>query len=511
MIKKIKRIATALLSTILLVASINFVGCNQNNTRTEGKKERPIVSAERTIYQGKDTGEVLHNPLMGWSYYAMPWEIIRYGIPDEFDVGYILCSWDQIEKTQGVFDFDLVTRAVERLRHDGKTVYLRLYLMPDNVWDIAGYPAWVKSVEGVGQFTEVTTGMNSEELQWSYKFSHPDYLNKVYQGLVENFLREVKKEYGDGEVDIIDLRAYGLYGEWDSDWGNYWTNMGGDYKEKKTQALNDFVDIYKRVFSDFELTKIAINIPSSTFSTEAEHEAYKKEGAYDNAMESGFAIRYDAFDNYIPDSLFAKRLIAANFPSAPVFGETNYGWNLDLLVVEQVLANMGKLRANIATFGFYKGNYQHAITYNPNFFTDTLKPHPQRTVIGYRILPTVISYNSEANVDGKLHFTSQWENVGAGVLYRHYSLGVSLVDENGKEVYFAVRDDFDITTLIKESEPYQYTTSFNLPGEDVLAPGEYSVRIALVDKNNNYKSSIAMPIAGNDGNLNYEIGKITLK
>lgn len=473
---------------------------------------RPIVSTEKVTYIGTDNGQVLHNPLMGWSYYAFPWEIIRYGIPDEFDVGYILCSWDQIEKTQGEYDFDLVTRAVNRLRLDGKTVYLRLYLMPDDVWQIEGYPAWLKDVEGIGEFFQSSIRTNNRD----YYFWHPDYSNKTYQGLVLKFLKEVRKEYPDGLVDIIDLRCYGLYGEWDSDWGNYFTDKYKDYNSReveaiKEQTLNELVDLYKEAFGDYARTKIAINVPSSGFDSEEQHNRYFEVAGYKNAFEAGFAIRYDAFDNTIPQRLFIRRVVNNYFPASPVFGETNYGWNLNMLNVEAVLSSFHQLRANIATFGFYRGNYKNALAYNPNFFSDTLKPDSSGNCIGYRILPTVIQYNKEANTGGKIHFYSQWENVGVGVLYNQYYLGLSLTDSQGNEVYFAIRDNFDITRLVKGGDPYVFSTSFNLPKANKLPAGTYDVRIALVDPTNNYKSSIAMPIDGDDGKLNYKIGQITLK
>lgn len=508
---KILKKLICLLTFIVVISTCFFSGCKENENSGDNGDTRPIVSTEKHFYRGVDNGEVLHNPLMGWSYYAFPWEIIRYGIPDEFDVGIILCSWDQIEKTQGNFDFELVTRAVERLRNDGKTVYLRLYLMPDDVWKIAGYPSWVKQIEGVGEFYE------SSIHNGAYKFEHPDYLNKIYQGLIANFLTEVRKEYDDGEVDVIDLRAYGLYGEWDSDWGNYWTGKYADYdktevQQLKSRALNEFVDLYKVAFADYDRTQIAINVPSIGFDTEAEHENYWTVAGYRNAMEAGFAIRFDAFDNNIPNRLFIRRILNEYFPSTPLFGETNWGWNLERLNVEAVISSIHSLRANIATFGFFKGNYEYALQYDKDFFAKYMKPDPKTgKVLGYRIIPTAIQYNKEANTGGKIHFTSQWENVGVGVLYNHYSLGLSLTDKNGKEVYFAIRDDFDITELVSESDPYLFSTTFNLPTADKLAAGTYEVRIALVDKHNNYKSSIAMPISGDDGNLNYKIGEITLK
>lgn len=486
----------------------------EDNPGGDPSDDRPVVSAARTIFYGDDNGEVLHNPLMGWSYYGSPDEIIRYGIPDAFDVGIIRCSWDEIEATRGQFDFRNLTNAIHRLRNDGKMVYLRLYLMPDDVWNIAGYPAWVKDVEGVGEFKDASINNGA------YKFQHPDYGNAVYRGLVKTFLERVAAEYPDGAVDVIDARAYGLYGEWDSEWGNYWDKTDPDYKIKKQKVLNDIVAVYADAFKDYDRTKIALNVPSVTYSTEEEKAAYEKEGAYDAAMKAGFALRFDAVETVYHQNYFYEWLRAKNYPATPVFAESCYGWDTEKLSIDSAYRSFCLARSNVATFGFFKGNYEAATDFNPDFYTDTMRPSDRYYdeeedtyyTIGYRIRPERISFNKEANTGGKIHFESSWVNTGWGVLYNDYPLALSLSDADGKEVYVAIRDDFDITGLIRESAPYAYSTAFNLPGADVLPAGVYTVRVALVDKYDNNRSAIAMPLSTDSNETrDYAIGTITLK
>ncbi len=472
---------------------------------------RPIISRGKVAFYGDDNGERLHNPLMGWSYYGFPEEIAKYGIPDDFDVGIILCSWDQMEKQRGIFDFSLLTKAIDRLRKDGKTVYLRLYLMPDDVWEIEGYPAWVKYVPDVGTFKDAKIFNNNKD----YYFQHPEYSNPVYQNLVKTFLTALCAEYEDGAIDVIDSRAYGLYGEWDSEWGNYWDTSDPNYKTEKSKVLNDFVDIYAEAFAPYRLTKIAINVPSKSCFGEEEFLAYEKEAAYDNAMKKGFALRFDAVENvYYKEKYFFEWLRAKNYPQTPVFAESCWGMSERTNVVTSY-ASFCAARANVATFGFYKGNYERILDYPYDYLNESLVPSERfdNQTIGYRIYPTLVKFSAEANVGGKIEFESAWVNTGSGVLYRDYPLCLSLADASGKEVYVAYRDeDFDLTSLLKESEPYEYATTFNLPGGDSLPAGTYTLRIALADRNNNGKSAVAMPIGKNaDTMRDYALGKITLK
>lgn len=499
----------AFLLSAALLFSISVYGCN--------KKDNTVyVSGERTTYYGDDNGEALHNPLMGWSCYLDSWEIIRSdGIPDEFDVGYILCSWDEIEPVEGEFDFSAIDRAIKILKRDGKTVMLRFYLMPDLVWNIKGLPDWLFDKIGIENFKYISaTAVDGVEMYY-----HPPYGNKQYQACVKACLEALAEHYPDGAVDVIDNRVYGIYGEWDSNWGNYWTAndriqnpLTPEDRIEKERILNELIEIYKEVFGDYELTKIAQNVSGEYFDSREKALDYLKETALDNAYGSGFAIRYDATDNQLQENSIMRTILDEYFPQNPVFSESNFGWSTTMLNIDSTYASFCKERVNIATFGFYTGNYQNAIAWKEDFFTATLKPNDDGDVIGYRIIPSKVTFNKEANSGGRLHFSSEWKNTGAGVLYRHYPLGLSLKDSTGKEVYFAVRNDFNITSLIKESSAYTYETTFNLPKADELPKGEYTVEISLVDKNDNYRNAIAMPI-GTVGNTarSYPVGKLLIK
>jgi hypothetical protein len=480
--------------------AIMVLFCACNGSAAQNIPEDKEVSGDMVVYEGRDNGAALSNPLMGWQCTGTPEEIVAQGIPDEYDIGVIRCSWDRMEPTENGYDFTLVDKAVERLRKDGKTVFMKLYMMPDNVWKVAGYPNWIKQKPGIGNFKHVH--FDNLNGNGPYDFDHPDYGSEVWQELVAKFLKQVAQHYPDGTVDVIDSRAYGLYGEWDSNWGNYWNTNSPEYPANKTRVLTNIVEIYKDAFKDYKLTKIAINVSSHGHANEEKAREYFREAALDKAFEAGFAIRFDGVGDDAYPSNGMTTIIKDYFPASPVFAETWYGWDPSLYSVGGTYDNFMRLRCNSVNYDFRISSHSwgREYAYNPNFFANGLRPDRNGFQIGYRILPVRIEFSKEAVAGGEILFSSKWQNTGAGVLYRHYPLRVSLVAASGKEVYSAVCEDFNITRLIK-GETYEYNTSFRVPGE--LAPGAYKVRIALTDN----KNAIKMPIGNADS---YVIGNIRI-
>jgi hypothetical protein len=485
-----------------------FFACNKDNQTPDNT---PTVSGEMTVYESVDNKAPLSNPLMGWQCMGDPLEIALSGIPDEFDIGVIKCSWDKLEPTKNGYDFDYVDKAIARLRKDGKTVFLKLFLMPDDVWEIDGYPAWIKQEEGIGEFKPVYPD------DPTHIYRHPDYKSVVWQGLVSKFLKVVANHFPDGTVDVLDSRAYGICGEWDSNWGNYWYNYYRDspeYPAIKTATLTKIVDIYIDAFKDYKLTKIAINVSSNGYETIAEQRAYLKEAALDKAFEAGFAVRFDGVGIWSDWSRNVMNAVLKDyFPAAPVFAETYFGWGYTQYDAGAAYNAFMGIRCNSVNYDFCLGRFSmgREYAYNPNFFVNGLKPNANGVQIGYRIIPVSIEFSKDAVGDGEILFSSKWKNTGTGVLYRHYPLKLSLVAASGKEVYTSVCDDFDITQLVRGGM-YEYNTTFRLPsGANKLAPGTYKVRIALADKNNNNKSAIKMPIGlATNTTADYVIGNIII-
>jgi hypothetical protein len=504
---------------------------------------KSLVSTSASL---ADNGEALSNPLMGWQYYAFPEEIVNFGTPEGFDVVNLFCSWDKTEPTRGNFDFSALDAAVAVLKAEKKTVNARLYLMPDNVWNIKGYPDWVKTADGLSAADFKADTADGGTIQ----FNHAPYANPVYLGLIRSYLTAFNAHFGDGAFDVIDLRCFGLAGEWDSGWGNYWIHYGnkpdggsrpegsadGNYglqDPTKKAVMEGMVDVYADAFNTDDatnLTKIAINVAGGTSKDLIGDSASSDEAAYNKyldisglgfAISRGIILRSDAVNRgdkpaTATSSDFMARL-HYNYPDVPVYGETADGsayfnQTPDSHVNSYVnhIKGFYDYGANSISFGFFSGDlYKFNLPlsaggFDKAKFAEQLKGTASAKQTGYRLLPTALSYSNDIS-DGTFTINSAWTNYGAGLLYRKYGLCIRLYDAATTNlVYKETLDDFDLSTLHYNGVA-NYNKTFNLPSAAFLPLGNYKVTISLVDAQ--HKNAIALPIgaAGNTAR-EYEIG-----
>ncbi len=517
---KLKKFCSMLLGGLM---ALSIVGCapkESGQTQEAGVNDAPMH-----VFYGDDNGEVLTNPGMGFSYTGFPWEFVRTGLPEYFDVASVLIDWATLEPQEGVYDWELLDRTVERLKNDGKSILLRFYLMPDDVWSLKGYPDWAKEKYADDPTWEFKHRyFNNLFGRGPYEFYHPPYMDARWQELMKNFLTAFAEHYPDGTFDLIEHRCFGLYGEWDSGWGNYFCDVydeeqdwwvaeeGVDYSEEKTEMCHELIDVYADAFSSYERTKIGLNMPSEERATEEERLEYMREVGFDYALEKGFEVRFDAIYVNFPDTFVMQTLLDENFPSIKIYSETANGFGpvdeFDLYMQWELF----KLaRVNTASFGFYRGSY----FLMPKDLTEQALKE-----IGYRILPVKVAYSSQAQAGGVFEFESEWENHGCGSMPYQFPLAVTLTDASGKVCYEALREDFDLTSLVYGGNPndkkiyngtdsYTYNTQFRLPAD--LAKGEYTLSIGIADPLKNYANAIALPI-GEEGNESrtYAVGKIKI-
>ena len=123
--------------------------------------------------------------------------------------------------------------------------------------------------------------------------------------------------------------------------------------------------------------------------------------------------------------------------------------------------------------------------------------------MGYRFVLRRFTYPEKVKRNGKLDFTSWWENKGVAPCYEQFPLAIRL--KNRKE---------DRVFLTRAHIPKW------LPGDNVyddgifipadMASGEYEVQIALVGQQSR-KPEIALAIEGRDEEGWYDMGKVTIE
>jgi len=176
---------------------------------------------------------------------------------------------------------------------------------------------------------------------------------------------------------------------------------------------------------------------------------------------------------------------------------------------------------DVGTYGTLKENARVVLEYHTNFYhfynyaqsyrrmmrddRAILEMGLQSGGLGYRLVLTSASWPAELPAGHLLLIDQTWVNRNVGRLYVMHPLKVYLTDPQGNEKYSQIDHDFDETTWVK-GETYTRTSVINLPND--LAPGEYDVRIAVVDQVG--KPRIRLAIRGEDSDKRYKLGTIRI-
>lgn len=481
------------------ISSLLLTACDNTGTSTSEKgTDLSSIGNEVVTVNFSDNGEVLMNPLMGWQVTMSMQEVIDYGVPEGYGSVLLRQSWDELEPEEGKFEWDLLDQSLAVCKEAGVSIQLGMYLQASDVWNFSGIPDWLWEDYNIPYQIVDSSSFESVDRE-NYPTKHPLYYDKVYQEKVRNFLTAFAERYPDGTADILDVRFYGLYGEWDAGWNPF--DRGGDM-DLKRQTLSDMLHIYMDVFKDYKKTKLCIDVAQIP-GDEYKWQEYRTEACHDIALENGFAIRccgvgpgnYSGMPKFVMDEAYSR--------FNPTNGETWYGWNPDEFDLQQTLDTFYAGHVNTMTFGMAALSADYIRDQNQEMFDTAAK------TMGYRLIPREIQYPRSVKAGESFDFTSAWANTGVGLCWRQYPLKLTVRDAEGNEVWSQVDESFSQTQWVKGNK-YTVTSTFTVPAELADKQGDYELYISMVDDEG--KNAIALPI-GETGNKarEYKIGSFAIK
>ena len=435
-------------------------------------------------YVPEEIDDVLHNPHMGWVYYTTVEKLLAEGVPEEFDVVGILVSWDALEPLPDRFLWLKLDRAIEYAKELNKTISVLLLLMSSDVWKMPGVPGWLWT-----RFEVPYQEVYDERI--NYTARHPLYWNETYLERVRIFVNAFAEHYNGSGIDYVDMRVYSLYGEWDCGWAPFeWPD-----KVTKRSTLKKLVEIYRDAFADTDMW-LTVNFSSVP---DANYDEYMEETALFDAMDAGFAIRYDAFGPH-PVVPYVRQAIDEYGKTRFVTGETT-GWDpTGRIPVGPTLRQVIEAGANHVSFAFDSIGYaaEDFINHYYRYYEYGLKN------FGYRLVITKAVYPNKLQAGSTLQLETEWINKATGRLYRPYPLQVLLM-QDGQPVWTDVDYQFD-PTVFYHGEINRVSSQFSIPTE--LPAGVYELYVALVNKNG--EPAIELAISGNNGHKQYYLGEITI-
>jgi|GEM_PF-1832186 len=433
---------------------------------------------------GKPIG---NNPLRGVEICMSAEEVVAYGVPDGYDIVNLRDDWSVLEPEEGQFFWEDIDKAVAICKALNVSVELSLYLMPSDVYPIDGMPQWVWD-SGVPYEDVTQSDMMGRPDDFTTR--HPLYWNALYQSKLRNFLDAVAAHFNDGEVSVVYVRPYGLYGEWDSLWCAFPWNQYPS--QSKSDVLGQLVDIYAEAFAPYERTRVFIDFPAGT-GTRKQYQDYMKEIAFDKALAHGFGVRTCAIGPILANDEFLRYLVEDYWPQTPIVCETYYGWEVPDYYLNlnktnnDTLDNILAVHGNSAYYGW------NVIFSNPNTMrSDNIAFfNRMQTELGYRLLPKTIQYASSVMAGHTVTVNSVWNNSGSGVCWQQFPLKYTLMNDEGREVYSYTDTSVD-QRLWTAGTDYNAASALSLPAN--LPAGEYSLYVSMVDPEG--KDSIYMPIGG---------------
>ena len=249
----------------------------------------------RTFVAAEDTAAVLRNPDMGWVVYenypidqrpngasnlvALPKETF----PDADEVA-IMFSWADVEKTKGVYDFSKVDHAYDFWKARGKAVQLRMSAESLLWWSRLDPP----SATGVPDYVLAAIPPDNKQLRPFEQLTYTvvDARDPFYQTRLRAFLRAVDAHFKTRPVTLIDLRGFGLWGEWHS--GYKYASL-----EDRTAALKWIIDCWSAELKNHRLAISFSYDPDSPPSYYA-GPSNRIDPAYTKTYQD--YLRYSAFD-----------------------------------------------------------------------------------------------------------------------------------------------------------------------------------------------------------------------
>jgi hypothetical protein len=477
-----------------------------------------IASAETvTVTPKEDPTAVFSNPDMGWVLYEnYPLDPRPGGsstlvaLPNatfpRVDSVALMFAWSDVEMREGEYDFSKVDFAYDHWRKLGKRIQLRLSSETLLWWNHFDPP------RGVGVPAHVLERMPPEQKQTrtlsgcSYVVVDPR--NPLYQNLLARFLKAVAAHFDEHRpVELVDLRGFGVWGEW---------HTGFEFKslEERREALKHVIDIYSAALPshwvalsasyDPDSPKELWDGPTTGFDPAftRTYDAFLKWGVFDHALtkpnvtwrRDGAGGAVHSNERKLIDEAFATRRkgpfmaeFVDGYADSMKGGEKWVRWKIDdALSLHPNYVNL---------LGWQGGDALAFLKEKPD-----LIEHGLRTM-GYRFVPTRVTYPSDIRASGRFRVESEWVNRGVGRAMRDYQFRLTLIDSAGKAVASADAESLDTDQWVAGET---YKSTMQIAFENVSA-GDYRICLSLIDPKDD--KPINLPLHRRENGV-YEIGDI---
>jgi hypothetical protein len=405
----------------------------------------------------------------------------------------IMFTWADIEGggggggEAGAFDFRDVDHAYDYWRSRGKQIQLRVSTESLLWWSRTDPPRGLGVPRHV--LEKIPAPHKQRRSEFGFDYDLVDARDEIYLAALDRFLVAVAKHFDASRpVTLIDLRGFGLWGEWHSGY------KYADLASRRAGLLN-VIDHWSRAFPNHYLALSYSHDPDGpkeffdgpTFEYDANfaktYEQFLAYSAFDHAMtKPNITWRRDGVGGAVYSN--QRRLCEAEFAKrsrGPFMSEFLGGYSQNKVAGLKWLTKMVddalSVHPNyISLLGWQGGDALAFIREQPELFQRGLRE------MGYRLVPTKVTYPASIKPAETFTIESTWQNRGVGRAMRDFQLRVIIGDQQ------IDAGAIETSRWIK-GQDYPVASEVKI---DDLEDGSYPLHIALVDPATG--KAIALPL-----------------
>ena len=379
-------------------------------------------------------------------------------------IAYFRVYWKFVEPSQGKFNWEMLDHALATARSRKQTLMLRI--APYGTNKDNDVPDWYRAMMG-------DESQNKMIAKWRTDPEDPRYA-KHFGAMI----RAVASRYdGHPDLESVDLAIVGAWGE------------GAGSAQLSEPTRRALVDAYVEGFEKTPLVQLLTDEKTNGYALSRRDVGWRVDclgdvGGFGNGQ---WTHMYD----YYPQGIINFGMKDA-WKTAPVSLEVCWvmqtwkdkGWDVDYMIDQS-------LKWHISSFNGKSSAVPAA-----------WKPHVDRWLkkMGYRFVLRKLTYPEAVAPQGKLAYTTWWENKGVAPCYKQWPFAFRLKNGARTEVFLT---EADIRKWLPGDNLHDGAVF--LPAD--MPPGEYELAVALVDPQTR-APKVKLAIAGATEDGWYPMGKL---
>jgi hypothetical protein len=382
-------------------------------------------------------------------------------------IAYFRVYWKFIEPEMAKYRWELIDTALKTAHSRGQTLMLRI--APYGTTQDNDAPDWYRAMLG-------NESRKTPIQKWRTDPEDPRYA--LHFG---NMVRALGRRYdGHPDLESVDMAIVGAWGE------------GAGSAELTQKTREALVDSYLESFEKTPLVMLLTDEKTNKYGLSKKPVGWRVDCLGDMG---GFSNpNWSHMQDYYPQGIINFGMQDA-WKKAPVTFEVcwvmqhwkNKGWDVDYIIDQSLKWHISSFNAKSSAV------------------PEEWWPQVNRWLkkMGYRLVLRKFTYPGVVRPQGKLAFTSWWENKGVAPCYRQFPLALRLKSEKRTEV------------LITDADIRAWLPGDNLYDNAVFVPadtpaGEYQIGIALLDPITQ-KPKVKLAIAGLEPDGWYNLGKVRVQ